>query len=363
MQSSNPDTEHLDRSWSRSSAGQAGQTARSEPLVASELRTEGQAGRILELIANVGRFDGPLRPEMNLVHDLGFDSLRRVELISNVEEALKIRFVSETAIGCLTVSDLLDAIQQNLKGGGVRDSGASVRFTWERLLATSPKNSIVANYVVAPRPGQRVLNVLILKAIWLLAKMLFRLEVSGRENIPRTGPYIICSNHQGYLDGFLLSSILPYSVIYQIFYLGTPRYFSGGFKDWLAWFSNTIPIDPDSDFVDALTISAIGLQKRKILLIFPEGGMCCDGNIQPFKRGAALLARELNIPILPMAIKGSFNTWSKRSNHFHFSKVRIAIGQLRELPSKSLQLEDRSEEYSELTAIIEDDVTRLFAKL
>ena len=54
----------------------------------------------------------------------------------------------------------------------------------------------------------------------------FRLKVRGLEKLPRQGPYIICPNHQSYLDPFFLVAALPYRVLRQIFFVGASEYFA-----------------------------------------------------------------------------------------------------------------------------------------
>ena len=56
----------------------------------------------------------------------------------------------------------------------------------------------------------------------------------------------------------------------------------------------------------ALQLSAYVLRKGKILCVFPEGSRSRDGRIKEFKKGVAIVARELNIPLVPVAIRGTY---------------------------------------------------------
>jgi long-chain acyl-CoA synthetase len=56
---------------------------------------------------------------------------------------------------------------------------------------------------------------------------------------------------------------------------------------------------------------AFGLSHRKILMLFPEGERSIDGTVKRFKKGAPILSRHLNVPIVPVAIRGAFEMWPR----------------------------------------------------
>jgi hypothetical protein len=64
------------------------------------------------------------------------------------------------------------------------------------------------------------------------------------------------------------------------------------------------PIDANTNILRAMQISAVGLRAKKILLIFPEGGLPLNPGLQTFKLGAAVLARGLRVPVARVAIRG-----------------------------------------------------------
>ena len=55
--------------------------------------------------------------------------------------------------------------------------------------------------------------------------LFFRVRVAGLEKLPASGPYIICPNHQSYVDPFVLCGVLPYRVFKDVFFVGAPEYF------------------------------------------------------------------------------------------------------------------------------------------
>jgi 1-acyl-sn-glycerol-3-phosphate acyltransferase len=71
---------------------------------------------------------------------------------------------------------------------------------------------------------------------------------------------------------------------------------------------------------------AAGLSAQKILTIYPEGQRSFDGKLHEFKKGAAILAAELKLPIVPVALDGTFRIWPRHSWRLHLAKVKIAFG-------------------------------------
>ena len=87
-----------------------------------------------------------------------------------------------------------------------------------------------------------------------------------------------------------------------------------------------VPVDPDTQLMKAMKAGAIGLKHGKILNIYPEGERGFDGELHEFKKGAAILATELDLPILPVALDGLQNVWARRSWRIRPAKVKIRFG-------------------------------------
>jgi 1-acyl-sn-glycerol-3-phosphate acyltransferase len=96
---------------------------------------------------------------------------------------------------------------------------------------------------------------------------------------------------------------------------------------FIAKMLNVVPIDQDTQLMRAMKAGAIGLKHGKILNIYPEGERAFDGKLHEFKKGAAILATELDLPILPVALDGLQNVWARRSWRIRPAKVRIRIGE------------------------------------
>jgi long-chain acyl-CoA synthetase len=138
-----------------------------------------------------------------------------------------------------------------------------------------------------------------------------RVDMSGTDLLPTSGAFVISPNHQSYFDVFLLVAALPYRVFRTLFFVGASEYFQTRLTRWLARQLNVIPVDPDASLVPAMQAGAFGLRHHKVLVLFPEGERSIDGTVRTFKKGAAILAEHLDVPIVPVAIDGAYELWPR----------------------------------------------------
>jgi long-chain acyl-CoA synthetase len=267
-----------------------------------------------------------VRPDANLELDLGLDSMERVELLTELEQRFGVRVDAERAHEITTVGQLVDAVRSGTAAGA-----AAVREeSWAVLLKD-------AGTVADPSAQQLLAKRPIAVPLFFAVSRLLRLilgpgSVIGRSHVPQQGPYIISPNHQGYLDPFIVCGALPYSVFRNLFFVGAAEYFETPMTRWLAKKINLLPVDPDANLVSAMKASAFGLAHGKILLLFPEGERSIDGTVKRFKKGAPILAQHLEVAIVPVAIRGSFELWPRnRSLNWRAllplgHRVRVAFG-------------------------------------
>jgi long-chain acyl-CoA synthetase len=151
----------------------------------------------------------------------------------------------------------------------------------------------------------------LLQIMLLIARAGLRLRVSGRAHLPARGPFIVTPNHQSYLDGFLVAGRLPFRHFRHVFFVGAAEYFQTPLAKALARAFNIVPVDPDAHLVNAMRAAANGLRAGKILMLFPEGERTIDGRLRPFRKGAAILAAELGVPVIPTALDGMQHVWPR----------------------------------------------------
>lgn len=155
--------------------------------------------------------------------------------------------------------------------------------------------------------------------------LLLPLKVEGREKIDKKASYVFVANHQGAMDIFLIYALLNHN-----------------FKWMLKKSLRKIPLVGEAcykaDFIFVDRTSTRGLKKtvleaREILkdgislMIFPEGSRTYDGKMGEFKKGAFLLADELQLPVVPLTIDGSFEVLprTKGVSFVNFHRMRLVI--------------------------------------
>jgi long-chain acyl-CoA synthetase len=178
------------------------------------------------------------------------------------------------------------------------------------------------------RPRSVLLAYAVLRVIYLFSRLAFRMEVKGVDVLTKIKPpYLICPNHQSYLDPFIVCSTYPHRVLSAVFHVGASMYFTNAVMAQLARLINVVPIDTDTHLLRAMRAGAAGLSAQKVLTIYPEGQRSFDGKLHPFKKGAAILASELKIPIVPVALDGTHRIWPRYSRRFHLARVKLTFGE------------------------------------
>jgi long-chain acyl-CoA synthetase len=194
----------------------------------------------------------------------------------------------------------------------------------------------------------------------LIALDRFHLKVSGVEKLPKTGPCIISSNHQSYLDPLILASVMPPEVFFRAFAVGTSDIFGKGFMRRLARSIKVVVLDPDANLVPAMRAGAFGLRHGMALVLYPEGERSIDGKPRVFKKGAAILSIHLQVPIVPVAIEGFYDAWPRNQVFRGFAPLKMVIGDPILPPPES---EASEAAYEKLTADVKARIVAMWDEL
>jgi 1-acyl-sn-glycerol-3-phosphate acyltransferase len=132
-----------------------------------------------------------------------------------------------------------------------------------------------------------------------------RVHVSGIENIPKDRAVIFAGNHQSTIDIPAMFGYLPA----QFRIMAKQILFMVPFLGWHLYLAGNIPIDRKnvSKAQRGLLKAAARVRKNISLFVFIEGTRTRDGKLKRFKRGGFTLAKKLNVPIVPVAIQGTFD--------------------------------------------------------
>ncbi len=297
-----------------------------------------------------------VHPRDSLELDLGLDSMERVELLVAIEQALGATVPDSIVSEVYTVQELVEAV----RGSRGSAAGQRDRTAWAKILEAETTDPEVLS-VARRHPLAEHWWYLFGRFVHVLARDLYHLKVSGLEKLPKKGPFIISPNHQSFLDPPVLVSTLPYRVLRDAFYVGTSEIFGTGLLRRLARTLKLIPVDPDANLVPAMRAGAFGLRQGKILILYPEGERSIDGTPKTFKKGAAILATHLNVPIVPVAMEGFYEAWPRgqgfkvKGSHF-----KIAFGDPIYPPAQG---ENPDSTYEQLTAELKRRVVEMWMSL
>lgn len=274
-----------------------------------------------------------VHPAMNLEIDLGLDSLARAETFAALEQAFSTEFEGDEAAQALTVASVIDLVNRH---GGEDAGDVSVTLNWGDIVKNADDDLPEVRDILRDRPVFATVAFFVYRCFNLFCRVFMRLEVSGRENLALasdltdtgTGPasFIICPNHQSFLDPFVLCSNYRFELFRRIFHVGASEFFSNSLMRAVARMLSVVPVNPDTELMRAMKAGAIGLKNGKVLNIYPEGERAFDGDLHTFKKGAAILATELNLPIVPVALDGLYKVWPRQSWRIRPAKVKIRIG-------------------------------------
>lgn len=256
---------------------------------------------VIAVIQPFARSGVVVRLDSNLELDLGLDSVQRVELLAALEQKYGTRVPEERAQTAFFVRDLAEALR------GAESTGRAPAPAWETLLARVDLTPRLSALLKPGRLSALPLFVIARLIVWALG----RPRVRGIEHLPSKGPFVISPNHQSYLDPFVLAGVLPFGLVRRLFFVGAVEYFETPLMRWIASRLNIVPVDPDANLLPAMQAAALGLQHGKVLVLFPEGERSIDGRVKKFKKGAVILSRQLQVPIVPVAIDGMFDIWPR----------------------------------------------------
>ncbi len=160
------------------------------------------------------------------------------------------------------------------------------------------------------------------RLMWVLATLFYRARYFGQKNLPETGGCIVASNHQSHLDPPLIGSAAYPRVLV---YLARVGLFKNRFFGKLIRGCNAVPLHQDRGDLAAIKTSISVIEQGGAVLIFPEGSRTLDGNLQPFKRGVALLLKRTTCPVVPVAVEGCFDAWPRKRAFPRLFGPRVAV--------------------------------------
>jgi 1-acyl-sn-glycerol-3-phosphate acyltransferase len=193
----------------------------------------------------------------------------------------------------------------------------------------------------------------------VLMKLLFRLETHGTENVPARGPLLIVANHSSVLDPPLVGGAAPR----RLTFLAKAELFRVPGFGALIRRLGAQPLRRDGADASALRAAQRALHDGGALLVFPEGTRGDEGILRPAKPGAALLAMQTGVPVVPAYVSGSGRAWPRGRRLPRPAKVVVTFGapftfERAAGADRKAQYEAASRRMMAAIAQIKDDVVR-----
>jgi 1-acyl-sn-glycerol-3-phosphate acyltransferase len=178
----------------------------------------------------------------------------------------------------------------------------------------------------------------------------YRVQITGREHVPESGPCILAANHVSVMDGFFLGI----SVTRQVRFMAKAELHRLPIVKQILEGAGAFPVERGADAGRAVASGVKLLEQGAVVGVFPEGTSLPDRK-RGYKRGAARLALATGAPLIPVALIGTHLTLEPRTHRIRLARVLIVIGE----PLRVERQEPTAEAATELTARLQHAIESL----
>ncbi len=258
--------------------------------------------------------DVSIVPNSHFELDLGVDSLGKIALGSYLNECYNRTFPDTLLADYPTVGQLAQYLQQfDVNGDAVVSGGEDANAEW---IAGLLKREIDQNYRL---PRTSVTHCSLLATTSAMLRMISHLKIVGKENIP-TGACILAPNHTSLLDSFFVAAGLNHNARRDTFFFATAKFAERPMLRFMARRHNVISMDINGQLGASIQAVAATLRAGRKMVIFPEGTRSIDGILGVLKPTFALLANQLNVPVIPVRLTGAQDVLPRGKTFPHLGK-------------------------------------------
>ena len=248
------------------------------------------------------------QPEENLELEIGMDSLDIVEFFAFIENSFGIQLDEEKFAKMPNLKLLSEYINQ--KATKFEDSDVD----WKQIISeTKPIQDDKNRWVTK-----------LLKVFQPIVDLYFRVKKVDRKKLT-DNPQIFVSNHQSFIDPLILGSLFPNKIVFNTLFLAIDWYFKKGVMKLLVSNGNVVLIDINKNIRKSVEEIVGYLKSGKSIVIFPEGARTKDGKVAQFKKVFAIIAKELNVDVQCLGIKGAFEAYSRYMKFPKPKKIEVAV--------------------------------------
>jgi 1-acyl-sn-glycerol-3-phosphate acyltransferase len=189
-----------------------------------------------------------------------------------------------------------------------------------RIMATQPTQPIP--FADDERPPIRLYYRLGRAFAQMLYVMLLSGRVFGVDRVPVRGGAVLACNHQSFMDPVLATLALPR----ECSYMARDTLFANPLFRRLIESLNAFPVRRGASDVAAMKAALTKLRDGAILTAFPEATRTPDGRVYPMKPGVVVMARKAGVPLVPVAIEGAYDAWSRHQKWPRSARVWVEYG-------------------------------------
>lgn len=281
-------------------------------------------------------FGKEISPSDHIELDLQLESLDKLELLDYIKRKFKISILIEEISKNPMLKSLTNLIiskkrdnENRLNKEQIKNRNSEKEPTLEteelntenKNQENNQKNQKDQNSSLAKKSNSLPL---VMRLFHAFIRRNNRLIVNGIDNIPKE-PVLFISNHLSIADWYLISAALKDRATSTLC-LAKDKLISGFLSNFIFSNSNLIIFNVDNNVNYALKKIVDKIHSGKSVLIFPEGTRSRDGTLQEFKETFAKIARDNSIPIIPIAIQGSFEMLPPGSYFPKKADVSISFG-------------------------------------
>jgi len=189
-------------------------------------------------------------------------------------------------------------------------------------------------------------------------KLLHRLEVHGKENIPENPSFMMVANHASHLDALVLGAVLPLRLRDMLFPLAAGDVFfeTPVLSAFSATVLNALPVWRKNCGAHAIKdLRKRLIEEPTVFILFPEGARSSDGQMLPFKPGIGMITAETDIPIVPCHLEGTCEAFRKGTFVPRLKKVTVRIGK----PRVFADVRNKREGWEQISELLKGDICSL----
>ena len=185
----------------------------------------------------------------------------------------------------------------------------------EQFLLMVIPSVLVMGYVLVLLP-EALFRTLVL----ILTRLVYRLKISGAEQVPETGGVLLIANHVSYADPVMIGAACPR----RVRFIGFSGLTKSKWMKWLFRFTGVIPVSKENAR-EAISKASEALKAGEVVCIFPEGAISRTGGMQGLKRGFELIARKAKAAVVPVNLDGMWGSIFSYERNCFFKKTPLRL--------------------------------------